>query len=235
LFCILGVFANVNIADYVVRYSAEYLFYRIVCYMNISIVLSAMLFVVAVISGVGPQSLLIIGHGVRRNHAFWVACSCMFADLVLILAAGYGLAATDSSILILWINIFGLLFVGWYLYSKITGLFQSHELKLSQENLTKSNAILRALAITFLNPLVLVDTVVIIGGNSLHYKGLDHRSFMLGAVLGDLIWVMGIAYLSYKLANKLNNKYFWIIMDLVTIVIMVIVFTRIVSFLASHV
>lgn len=188
---------------------------------HILAVLSGTIFVLGIIAGVGPQNLFIISHAIKKNHTWTVAMTCCFADLTLLLLGAIGLTFSGSSTVILIINIIGILFMLWYLYEKIKGLFR-HRKKLQFEDVpqTRSQVIVKALALTWLNPLVFIDMIVVVGGTATHYSGMAWTHFMLGAVLGDLIWVFGVTAIARSFADKLNRVGVWVALDIMTIIIM---------------
>lgn len=187
---------------------------------HISNILTGALFVLAVIAGIGPQNLNTISHGIKRNHSYIVATTCFFADSVLIVIGCLGLSITSSITINLIINIIGALFIGFYLLKKCISLTQQKSYHINQMMLSKKQAILIALTLTWLNPLVFIDTIIIIGGTASHYSGRALFDFLIGAIIGDFIWLFGLSYLSQKLANKLNHPKVWIALDIVTIMIM---------------
>lgn len=198
---------------------------------NLTAIFSGAVFVLAVIAGIGPQNLNIIRHAIKRNHTFAVSTTCCLADLTLLIAGGVGLSLSGSKVIILIINIVGIIFMLWYLAVKVRGLFRHHEkFKIEEEKQTRNQAMLKALALTWLNPLVLIDTIVIIGGTSSHYHGAAWVDFMLGAILGDILWIYGVTLLARSFANQLNRVGVWITLDLITIVIMLVILFKTIGF-----
>ncbi len=187
-------------------------------------ILSGAVFVMAVIAGVGPQSLNIMSHAIRRNHAYSVAFTCFIADSALILLGGVGLSLSGSSDIILMINVIGILFMTWYTINKIIGLFkQRKKFQINDDNaLTQKQAIV--------NPLVFIDTIVVIGGTASQYHGATWVDFMIGAVLGDFAWIFGLAYLAKSFSNQLNKAIIWIMLDIMTIIIILIILYKTIGY-----
>ena len=189
------------------------------------------LFVIGIIAGIGPQNLNTMSHAIRRNHEYTVALTCFLADGLLILAGGLGLKLFDSKWIIVLINIIGIIFLFYYLWTKIRGLNEPHHIKFSNDILDKKNAIFRALALTWLNPLVFIDTIIVIGGASTHYTGLQNFAFISGALLGDFIWLFGLTLIARTFAKHLNRQAVWFILDVLTILLVSYVLIKMVSFL----
>lgn len=196
----------------------------------LSVVLGGAIFVLGVIAGIGPQNLNIMTHAIRRNHEYAVVTTCFLADSILILLGGIGLALTGAKWFLLLINVVGIIFLVYYLWLKIRDLNKPHEVKFANTILDKKTAIFRALALTWLNPLVIVDTIVIIGGASTHYLGINHVAFIIGALLGDFIWIFGLNFISRKYADKLNQPRVWFVIDIATIILVAYVAIKMISF-----
>ena len=195
-------------------------------------IISGAVFVMAVIAGVGPQSLNIMTHAIRRNNTYSVATTCFLADSVLILLGGIGLSLSGAKDIVLMINIIGILFMTWYVINKFISLFKHrNEFHIDDQiPLTQKQAIIKATAMTFLNPLVFIDTIVVIGGTASQYQGLNWLDFMVGALLGDFLWIYGLAWLSKSFSDKLNRKIIWILLDIMTIIIMLIILYKTISY-----
>ena len=198
---------------------------------NLIAILSGAIFVLAIISGIGPQNLNVITHGIRKNHSYTVALVCAIADISLILAGGIGLSLSGSQTIIVIINIIGIIFMSWYLFIKVKGLFRHHDqLVIKSIHETRKKAIIRALALTLLNPLVFIDTIVIIGATSSHYHGVEWVNFILGAILGDLVWLFGITFIAQSFAKQLNRVGVWVTLDILTIIVMIVVLYKTILF-----
>jgi L-lysine exporter family protein LysE/ArgO len=186
--------------------------------------LTGFFFTLAILPGIGPQNLNTLSHGIKKNHHYLVGTTCVIADGVLIIIGCLGLKLSDSHSIILTINIVGILFISYYIISKIKNLFKAHtKYKINLTLDDKKTSIIRAIILTWLNPLVFIDIIIIIGGASKHYTGVNWYWFTLGAILGDIIWIYGLVFISSKLSNKLNNPTVWIILDIFTICIMIFI------------
>lgn len=195
----------------------------------LSVAFTGMIFVIGIIAGVGPQNLNVISHSIRRNHEYAVATTCFIADSILIIVGCIGLEITNSKALILIINIAGILFLAYYLWLKIQGLKTPHDIKLNSNYVDKKIAILRALAMTWLNPLVFIDTIVVIGSISTQYHGWKNNAFMLGAVIGDFIWMFGLMFIARRFSEKLNRPRVWLIIDISTILLVGAILLKLIS------
>ena len=78
--------------------------------------------------------------------------------------------------------------------------------------LTQRQAILSALAFSWLNPHAWLDTAVLIGTASLAY-GEASRSFGLGAAAGSVVWFVVLGCAAFWLGRRLNSLRIWRLLD----------------------
>ncbi|MCC2626059.1 MAG: hypothetical protein K0R14_1932 [Burkholderiales bacterium] len=193
-------------------------------------IFSGAIFGITIIAGIGPQSLNILTHAIKNNYPYLVAAICIIADGSLIILGSFSLGLGNSKLLFSLVNLFSIAFILWYISQKIRGLFrQFNQFNFNNKILNRSQSTLKALSLTLLNPLVFIDTVIIIGGNSLRYHGLARLDFILGTLIGDFIWLFGLVLVGRKFAYWLNKKLVWICIDVLTIAIMSIILYKIIE------
>jgi L-lysine exporter family protein LysE/ArgO len=71
-----------------------------------------------------------------------------------------------------------------------------------------------ALAFTFLNPHVYVDTFLLIGGASSRYLGDDRLAFGIGAATASFVFFFSLGYGARGLSGVLNKPESWRFIDL---------------------
>lgn len=196
----------------------------------IHITTTAALLVIGIIAGIGPQNLNLISHAIRKNYTYEVAITCFLADTVLILIGCIGLMQINSKTFVAIINIVGIIFLSFYIFVKLKDLNKPHHIKFDNTFITKKVAIFRALGLTWLNPLVFIDTIVVIGGTSAHYTGMQHLAFTTGAVIGDFIWLFGVAYFANRFSKQLNKPIVWKIIDITTIILISYIVIKLIGY-----
>ena len=77
---------------------------------------------------------------------------------------------------------------------------------------TQRQAILSALAFSWLNPHAWLDTAVLIGTASLAY-GQGSTVFGLGAATGSLVWFLLLGAAAFWLGRRLNSLHLWRLLD----------------------
>jgi L-lysine exporter family protein LysE/ArgO len=76
------------------------------------------------------------------------------------------------------------------------------------------------LALTFLNPHVYLDTVVLIGGLSVRHQGTAAAAFATGAALASVVWFYGLGFGARLLAPLLSRPAAWRVLDLAIAAVM---------------
>lgn len=86
---------------------------------------------------------------------------------------------------------------------------------------TLRNVAVTALPLTWLNPHVYLDTVILLGSVA-HQHGEQGLFFSLGALLGSIVWFSALGFGAYQLAPVLSSPRAWRIIDVVVAITMFI-------------
>ena len=78
--------------------------------------------------------------------------------------------------------------------------------------MSRRQAVLAALAFSWLNPHAWLDTAVLIGSASLAY-GTAANSFGMGAATGSLVWFATLGLAAFWLGRRLNSLHIWRALD----------------------
>lgn len=66
-----------------------------------------------------------------------------------------------------------------------------------------------AASVSILNPHAVLDTIGVIGTNSLNYYGIHKLFFCIGCILVSLLWFFGLAFVG-NFMRKFDKKSFWL-------------------------
>ena len=80
-----------------------------------------------------------------------------------------------------------------------------------------------AMALSFLNPHALLDTVVLLGGLSASYEGAGRYAFGTGAMLSSFVWFFGLGYGARYLAPLFIKPKAWQILDVLIGITMLLI------------
>ncbi|MFH4479059.1 MULTISPECIES: LysE/ArgO family amino acid transporter [Vibrio] len=104
----------------------------------------------------------------------------------------------------------------WYGYQSAKSAWKgSSHLELENSDIAQSwlKVVLMAMAITFLNPHVYLDTVVILGGVTAQMEPDEKLLFVIGALIASGGWFYGLVYLANKLIPLFSKPRTWRILD----------------------
>ena len=168
------------------------------------------------IVAIGAQNAFVLRQGLRLEHVAAVVAVCALSDLALILAGvlGAGAALERLPWLVPVVCFAGAAFLLGY------GLLAARR-ALRPGALLSDAAGARAglaatvgtcLALTWLNPHVYLDTVVLLGSMASTYG--EHRwQFAAGAGLGSLLWFTGLGYGARLLRPVFARPAAWRVLD----------------------
>lgn len=169
----------------------------------------------ATIVPLGPQNILVMNQGIRRQYPLLIATLCLLSDVVLIAAGMFGGGAllSASPLLLRVITLGGVAFLTMYgfvaLSSAWRGGMVQHDVntgdKISKP-LSRWRVVITMLAVTWLNPHVYLDTLVVLGSIGGQLELISRRWFAVGAMMASLVWFYGLAILSAHLAPWLNQE-----------------------------
>ena len=160
-------------------------------------VLTGFLTCTALIIAIGAQNAFVLRQGLRREHVLPIVAVCAGADAILIAAgiAGLGVLIETAPALvrITWIG--GAIFLLCYgLAAGVRALRNSHLQAEQAPGISLGKALTTCLILTFLNPHVYLDTVVLMGALA-NQAGPDRRwLFGIGAILASITWFVTLGY-----------------------------------------
>lgn len=166
--------------------------------MDLSTFLTGLGMGLSLIVAIGAQNAFVLRQGLKGEHVLAVALVCAVSDAVLI-AVGVTSFAKVSALLP-WLDpamrYAGAAFLAWYGLRSIRAALTatgSLDVTGSSETSTLRRTVLTALALTWLNPHVYLDTVVLLGTISTQFAGRQ-LSFGLGAMSASVLFFFALAY-----------------------------------------
>ncbi|WP_083338035.1 LysE/ArgO family amino acid transporter [Mycobacteroides franklinii] len=169
----------------------------------------------SLIAAIGAQNAFVLRQGIRSEHVLPVIAVCITGDFLLITAGIGGLggliAATPSLLTVTKVG--GAAFLIGYGLMAACRAARPGTLVPAESNPARLGAVLlTALAITFLNPHVYLDTVVLLG--SLANAHQDARwVFGAGALTASVTWFVGLGYGARHLAGVFQRPGTWRVLD----------------------
>jgi L-lysine exporter family protein LysE/ArgO len=181
---------------------------------------AGMVLSMSLIMAIGPQNAHVLRMGLQRQHLWLTVLICALADVVLIGLGVLGLAQLGglSDKLHGALIGAGMLFLavyGWQAFQRFLhprAMALEGSTPVAAEPVSRRQAILSALAFSWLNPHAWLDTAVLIGTASLAY-GQGSKVFGLGAATGSLVWFVVLGTAAFWLGRRLNSLSVWRALD----------------------
>jgi L-lysine exporter family protein LysE/ArgO len=167
------------------------------------------------IAAIGAQNAFVLRQGIRREHVLPVVALCTVSDIALIAAGIAGVGALISAHPgALNIAKFGgaAFLVGYGLLAARRAWRPSALTPSESAPARLIDVLLTCAALTFLNPHVYLDTVVLLGALANEHR--DERwMFGVGAVTGSAVWFVSLGLGARRLAGLFAAPVTWRVLD----------------------
>ena len=169
----------------------------------------------SLIVAIGAQNAYLLRMGLTRQHVGLVVSICTLSDFLLINAGVGGvdgLALTEAWVLtaLRWT---GVLYLVWFAVRSFRAALQPHALGASSDEApTKRRVLLTTLAITFLNPHVYIDAVLLLGSIGNQF-GSQRWLFSGGACVASATWFCLLGFGASRAAGIMAKPITWRILD----------------------
>ncbi len=188
---------------------------------------------VGLILAIGPQNAFILRQGIRRERVGIVVLVCVVADVALIAlgTAGIGVVFEHAPWIVEIMRWGGVAYLVWFAWTSIRSAFGDAEALAPADGATAGaqgrsavSVAAATAALTFLNPHVYLDTVVMLGtlANQHEFRWI----FAGGAMLGSLVWFAALGWGAHLLAPVLRSPRVWRVIDLAIAVVMLVIAAR---------
>ena len=182
----------------------------------ISSAVTGLLTGLALIVAIGAQNAYVLRQGLIRQHVWPIVAICAISDLLLILAgvAGIGSIVERAPLAIDVVRWLGVAFLTAY---GLRSLWQARHASglttVGRGETSLRTAVLTAMALTWLNPHVYLDTVLLLGSIAAHEGPVGKWWFAAGASIGSLVWFAGLGYGARLLSPLLARPRAWQVLD----------------------
>ena len=177
----------------------------------------------SLIIAIGAQNAYVLRQGLRRSHVGLVVAICAISDLLLIVAgvAGIGVLVDRAPWAVDLIRWLGVAFLTWYGVSSLLRARAPAALSLADAPAeARGGVAARAMALTWLNPHVYLDTVLLLGSIAGTHGNPGRWWFALGAGVASIGWFAALGYGARLAAPTLASPRSWQVLDVLIGVVM---------------
>ncbi|MFJ4222729.1 L-lysine exporter [Microbacterium sp. NPDC089695] len=193
----------------------------------------------SLIVAIGAQNVFVLRQGIRREHVLPVVIICALSDALLIVAgvAGLGFVISAAPWLVVVARWAGALFLLTYgILAARRAWRGGEELRVdaaddepdagggvataTRTRTRLAPVILTVLALTWLNPHVYLDTVLMLGSIAATH-GEERWLFAAGAVAASILWFTALGFGARYLGRWLRTERSWRILDGLIAVVMI--------------
>jgi L-lysine exporter family protein LysE/ArgO len=193
--------------------------------------LAGLLTGLSLIVAIGAQNAFVLRQGLRRAYVGPIVTVCTLSDLALIVAgvAGIGAVIQHADWALQAVRWFGVAFLTWYGLSSAwrarhpSALPAPSDAAAAATGAGKADApgdagiataLRRAFALTWLNPHVYLDTVVLLGSIANTHGPSGRWLFAVGAAVASILWFSGLGFGARFAAPLLTTPRAWQVLDL---------------------
>lgn len=173
---------------------------------------------ISLIAAIGAQNAFVLRQGLRREHVFAVILTCALSDALLMAAgvAGFGVVQAQVP----WIG--DAMRYGGAAFLLVYGALRFRAARQGGEALRPAvgvtvplaQVLATCLVLTWANPHVYLDTVVLIGSISAQYAPYQ-MVFGMGAALGSFSFFMALGYGARVLAPMFAKPQAWVVLEVI--------------------
>ena len=187
--------------------------------------LAGLLTGLSLIVAIGAQNAFVLRQGLRRDYVGPIVTVCTLSDLVLIVAgvAGIGAVIQHADWALQAVRWFGVAFLTWYGLSSawrarhpsaLPAPSDGNAPAAAADRVGLASTLRRAFALTWLNPHVYLDTVVLLGSIANTHGPSGRWLFAVGAGIASICWFAGLGFGARFAAPLLTTPRAWQVLDL---------------------
>jgi L-lysine exporter family protein LysE/ArgO len=176
----------------------------------------------SLIVAIGAQNAFVMRQGLRREHVGVVVAICAISDILLIClgTGGVGALLTAHRPVLTVVTVLGSAVLVWYAVTALRRALRPEALVADGEGEPGRllPVALTTLALTWLNPHVYLDTVVLLG--SVASAQQAPWVFAAGAMVASVVWFAALGFGAQALRPVFGRPAAWRVFDLAVAVIM---------------
>ena len=184
----------------------------------------------SLILAIGAQNSFVLRQGLIGRHVFIVALFCALSDALLIIigVAGISIFLNYIDLVSDWLFGISAIWLTGYGLLRLRDAFTGKSALIAENS--SANGLASTLSflavVTFANPHVYLDTVVLIGSVSQQFSDDAKLAYVLGASIASFVFFFSLSYGAKLLAPIMNRPSAWRILDSSIALLMFIIATK---------
>jgi L-lysine exporter family protein LysE/ArgO len=172
----------------------------------------------SLIVAIGAQNSYVLQQGLRRSQVLPIVLICAASDALLVAAGigGAGALLGAAPVLLQVLRWAGAAYLTWFGLRALARALVADGRALaaaSATTTTRAAAIATTLALTYLNPHVYLDTLVVVGTLGAREPGWLRYAFASGAIVTSIAWFFALGYGARLLSPLFARPLAWRVLD----------------------
>jgi L-lysine exporter family protein LysE/ArgO len=184
--------------------------------MSLSVYVTGLLTGLSLIVAIGAQNAFVLRQGLIGAHVFAVALACSLSDAALIAlgVTSFRQIAVAAPWFLPAMRYGGAAFLIWYGARNLYSALRSSETLEADDahSSSLSQTLAMCLALTWLNPHVYLDTLMLLGAISTRFPGQE-ASFGSGAMTGSFLFFFSLGYGAKWLRSIFTSPTSWRVLE----------------------
>jgi L-lysine exporter family protein LysE/ArgO len=180
-------------------------------------------FGLSLIVAIGAQNAFVLKQGLKGNHVFWVCLFCAVSDAILIAVGVFGLHWIQQYLpqVSVYAKYFGAIFLLLYGFRSFFNAFRQQETLNPDERSAQKlwPTLMVCAALTWLNPHVYLDTVILLGSIATQYAE-NAKYFAYGAIVSSFVFFFSLGFGASQLKLLFAKPLTWKVLDIIIGIIM---------------
>ncbi len=178
----------------------------------------------SLIIAIGAQNAYVLKQGLLKSHVFLICLVCSLSDAILIAigTSGMGKIIEKHPNWLTAITWFGASYLVFFGLSSFRAAMSDQTLHITSTGNTQNTKkiLFTVLALTFLNPHVYLDTVLLIGSIASPYTEQGRLYFTMGAITASFLWFFSLGYGARLLSPLFTKPQAWKVLNILIGIIM---------------
>lgn len=179
--------------------------------------LSGLVLGLALIAAIGPQNVFVLRQGLRGEHVVSVVAICVVSDLVLIgaVTSAAGMVSELPPAALTAVRWAGVLYLAVFATSAAWRALRPSAVEIAPPGRSpRATVVGTTLALTWLNPHVYVDMVLVVGPLAASH-GEDRWAFGTGVLIASTLWFLALGLGARVLRPLFRRPSTWRVLDAV--------------------